>query len=283
MIVCLHEYSTRNSVNNNNNYGSGPSSSFAYPQYPLQGIPAPSQSQQFQQQQYGQYANGNGMNFNNLQPLPASQQQQQLQQAPYYSSAANPGYNNQNNNNLNNGLGNPNSPTYMINSPNRLLPPNNRPPNQASVNGGMPQTSVNQQNSLLLPYSGVPNQLTPSSQTVPRTANVSAGSNASSGQQKAVLVSAPVGSVNYNEISKLELPQSLRTLSSQIQSFASESEKDDLTDHAAGPGAVLAFIMGLAMSIIMVVVVGCRLRRIGTRRRGKNRLDPDYLVDGMYL
>ena len=54
-------------------------------------------------------------------------------------------------------------------------------------------------------------------------------------------------------------------------------------DNRAGPGAVLAFVAGIIMSIAMVVMVGCRLRRIGTRRRGKNRLDPDFLVDGMYL
>ena len=53
--------------------------------------------------------------------------------------------------------------------------------------------------------------------------------------------------------------------------------------NTAGPGAVLAFAAGLIMSISMAVMVGCRLRRIGTRRRGKNRLDPDFLVDGMYL
>lgn len=39
------------------------------------------------------------------------------------------------------------------------------------------------------------------------------------------------------------------------------------------------------MSILMVIILGCRFRhrKSGVRRRGKNRLDPDYLVDGMYL
>ena len=60
---------------------------------------------------------------------------------------------------------------------------------------------------------------------------------------------------------------------------------DELSEDSPGFGAILAFVMGLGMSVIMVIIVSCRLRRMkmGSRRRGKNRLDPDYLVDGMYL
>lgn len=58
---------------------------------------------------------------------------------------------------------------------------------------------------------------------------------------------------------------------------------EELSPHTAGAGAVFIFILGLGMSIVMVLIVGCRLRRVARRQRGKNRLDPDYLVDGMYL
>jgi len=58
---------------------------------------------------------------------------------------------------------------------------------------------------------------------------------------------------------------------------------EGLNPHVAGAGAILAFIVGLGMSILMIVIVTCRLRRVGNRRHRKNRLDADYLVDGMYL
>lgn len=63
------------------------------------------------------------------------------------------------------------------------------------------------------------------------------------------------------------------------------SDSDELSPHKAGPGAVFLFIVGLGMSVVLAVIVGCRLRRLGAgaRRLRKNRLDPDYLVDGMYL
>jgi hypothetical protein len=60
---------------------------------------------------------------------------------------------------------------------------------------------------------------------------------------------------------------------------------EEMSPHRAGPGAFILLILGVAMSIVMAIVIGCRLRRIGMgpRRRRKNRLDSDYLVDGMYL
>lgn len=70
-----------------------------------------------------------------------------------------------------------------------------------------------------------------------------------------------------------------------LQTFENIAESDELSPHKAGPGAVFLFIVGLGMTAVMAVIVGCRLRRlgVGARRRRKNRLDPDYLVDGMYL
>jgi len=61
---------------------------------------------------------------------------------------------------------------------------------------------------------------------------------------------------------------------------------EEMSPHGAGPGAFILLIIGVAMSIVMAIVIGCRLRRISLghgRRRRKNRLDSDYLVDGMYL
>ncbi|ODM99697.1 hypothetical protein Ocin01_06981 [Orchesella cincta] len=86
-----------------------------------------------------------------------------------------------------------------------------------------------------------------------------------------------------NSLSKLE-SEFIKSLKVQsLQGGSSDIQSEELSPHSAGAGAVFIFILGLGMSIIMVIIVGCRLRRVGRRQRGKNRLDPDYLVDGMYL
>jgi hypothetical protein len=80
--------------------------------------------------------------------------------------------------------------------------------------------------------------------------------------------------------------QLIQSLLSKTATIPKHSEMvGEAPETVPGAGAVLAFIIGLGMSVIMVIMVGCRLRRVklGSKRRGKNRLDPDYLVDGMYL
>ncbi|XP_077286829.1 uncharacterized protein LOC143911699 [Arctopsyche grandis] len=64
---------------------------------------------------------------------------------------------------------------------------------------------------------------------------------------------------------------------------------DDVHDGAAErpPGAILLLTLGVCMTSIMVVLIGCRLKmaRRRMRRLGKSPFahDADYLVNGMYL
>lgn len=58
---------------------------------------------------------------------------------------------------------------------------------------------------------------------------------------------------------------------------------------AQASGAVLALAMGVCITALLVVLVGCRLRGVRRRlrrHRGSKSLyahDADYLVNGMYL
>jgi len=107
---------------------------------------------------------------------------------------------------------------------------------------------------------------------------------------KKVANSAADAKVNNDAETKLE-EEILKSLKQQpYNSNNNDAESaamhlEELSPQRAGSGAVFLLIVGLGMSAVMAVIVGCRIRRIGigSRRRRKNRLDPDYLVDGMYL
>lgn len=83
------------------------------------------------------------------------------------------------------------------------------------------------------------------------------------------------------------LPQAQPRLSQAELNLAQmESEDGDKSPQSSG-AAVLALTLGLSVTGLLLVLVGCRLRRVRRRmmRRGRSPYahDADYLVNGMYL
>ena len=72
----------------------------------------------------------------------------------------------------------------------------------------------------------------------------------------------------------------------QFTFFSSEvSEKvESYTDGSQGP--IVALALGLAITLILLIFVGCRLRTVKRRLRKGRALhsnEADYLINGMYL
>ena len=73
---------------------------------------------------------------------------------------------------------------------------------------------------------------------------------------------------------------------SSDQIVKEEVDSDFSFDMPSDQGAIVALALGLAITAIMLVWVGCRLRTVKKRlRRGRalNSNEADYLINGMYL
>lgn len=90
-----------------------------------------------------------------------------------------------------------------------------------------------------------------------------------------------------SKISQVQSPKKSEDNKHSIQHERFEMTQDDhdgLNEHP--PAAVLLLILGILMTTVMAVMLGCRLRLARRRmRRGKSPFahDADYLVNGMYL
>ncbi|XP_042865353.1 rab-3-interacting molecule unc-10-like isoform X2 [Penaeus japonicus] len=125
--------------------------------------------------------------------------------------------------------------------------------------------------------------------TLPSTAsdgNTSNGSNAGSTTNKVKNGSAVVTSVlSDNGRTHIMAHASLARLEVNDEQLEMEAREQD----AQASGAVLALAMGVCITALLVVLVGCRLRGVRRRlrrHRGSKSLyahDADYLVNGMYL
>ena len=65
-----------------------------------------------------------------------------------------------------------------------------------------------------------------------------------------------------------------------------QSEVEEESVAQSNQGAVIALALGLSITALLLVFVGCRLRSVKRRlRRGRplNSNEADYLVNGMYL
>ena len=72
----------------------------------------------------------------------------------------------------------------------------------------------------------------------------------------------------------------------ELNDMVEEEEEDEDVILPSNKGAIVALALGLAITAILLVFVGCRLRNVKRRlRRGRplNSNEADYLVNGMYL
>lgn len=63
-------------------------------------------------------------------------------------------------------------------------------------------------------------------------------------------------------------------------------QESSVVDAISSQGAVVALALGLAITAILLIFVGCRLRNMKRRlRKGRpmNSNEADYLINGMYL
>lgn len=64
------------------------------------------------------------------------------------------------------------------------------------------------------------------------------------------------------------------------------SEKVIIASTSDAEGPIIALSLGLAFTVILLVLVGCRLRNVRHRlRKGRplHQNEADYLINGMYL
>lgn len=77
----------------------------------------------------------------------------------------------------------------------------------------------------------------------------------------------------------------------QLKQLKSEANDDakfirEHGGHGAKPtGAILSLTIGCLILAALSILIGCRMRRIPVRRRGRQgkAVDADFLVNGMYL
>lgn len=73
---------------------------------------------------------------------------------------------------------------------------------------------------------------------------------------------------------------------SQVEVNLAQVDVDRTERASEASGAILALTLGLSITGLLLVLVGCRLRMVHRRlRRGRSPFahDADYLVNGMYL
>ncbi|XP_014251389.1 uncharacterized protein LOC106667758 [Cimex lectularius] len=107
------------------------------------------------------------------------------------------------------------------------------------------------------------------------------------GQKEIISTIAPTSVVKESISHDIESShRKVETLS--VESKVKETLLDEQEGHSTNPsGAILSLAMGLCITAIMIILVGCRMRvvRRRMRRGGKSSYahDADFLVNGMYL
>ncbi|XP_037797087.1 low-density lipoprotein receptor-related protein 11-like [Penaeus monodon] len=144
-------------------------------------------------------------------------------------------------------------------------------------------------NQLPVPSAPRTTHSTPRPSTLPSTGPASTGNTSSSAGAVVSKVkngSAVVASVlSDNGRPHIMVHSSLTRLEVNDEQLEMEAREQD----AQASGAVLALAMGVCITALLVVLVGCRLRGVRRRlrrHRGSKSLyahDADYLVNGMYL